>query len=952
MSEISFAVGQRWVSNSEAELGLGIIIEVTGRRIEISFPAAEEQRSYAANNAPLSRVDYPLGEKVKTRKGQIITVSEKHALNGCVIYQGETAEGEAVSIHEMDLDSFVQFSQAADRLFAGQIDKNRQFQLRLRTHQYFHRLHQSPVFGLLGARVQCLPHQFYIASQMANRISTRVLLADEVGLGKTIEAGLIMHQQIMQGRASRVLVIVPSALVHQWLVEMLRRFNLAFTVLDAERYEALVELDEGNAFDSTQLVLTDLQTLENHPEMQTDVLQASWDMLVVDEAHHLHWHEDHSSEGYQLVEKLAAQIASVLLLTATPEQLGMDSHFARLKLLDPDRYYDLAQFREEQQHYQQISLLLDQLMAVESASDFDKNKSLKAQLKTYLDDELLSGLADSDEFEAAREQAKQRFLDQFGTGRILFRNTRDTVKGFPERQLTTYPLEFPEQFLPETNSELTHLVQPETLLGEDWLELDPRVEWLVDWLKQHRGEKTLLITANAETAKELELHLRLQHGVRSAVFHEQMTLITRDRAAAFFADDEEGAQILICSEIGSEGRNFQFCSYLVLFDLPLNPDLLEQRIGRLDRIGQRNTVNIVLPFYQDTAQQLLLDWYQQGLNAFESVCKTGAALREQFADQLEQCLRHPEDKKAFAKLLKDTQKAEQQLRESLSQGRDRLLTLNSYDEAAAKEILMQVDDASSPLELAAFMDDFFDAYGVEQQAHSADSIILQRGDELRSDEIDLPEDGLTATYQRARALSREDMAFLSWEHPLVLSAMDAVISSDLGNTAFCQLKSNLVPAGSLLLEVAFVMHCPAPKQFNITRYIPESYLRIVIDENGRCFEEQLPEQEMNQQAGRIPKHTAQQMVQVARSRIDNLIDASKKMADKHQKQLIEQAISKMTELTDHELNRLQHLAEQNTHIKPAEIEALQLQQQQLQQYLHQAELKLDALRLIIVTEAE
>ena len=96
--------------------------------------------------------------------------------------------------------------------------------------------------------------------------------------------------------------------------------------------------------------------------------------------------------------------------------------------------------------------------------------------------------------------------------------------------------------------------------------------------------------------------------------------------------------------------------------------MLEQRIGRLDRIGQRNTVNIVLPFYQDTAQQLLLDWYQQGLNAFESVCKTGAALREQFADQLEQCLRHPEDKKAFAKLLKETQKAEQQLRESLSQG--------------------------------------------------------------------------------------------------------------------------------------------------------------------------------------------------------------------------------------------------------------------------------------------
>ena len=951
MSELSFAVGQRWVSNSEAELGLGIITEVTGRRIEIAFPAAEEQRSYAANNAPLSRVDYPVGEQISTRHGQRFTITEKHPLNGCVIYQGETEDGQPVSIHEMDLDCYVQFSQASDRLLAGQIDKNRQFQLRLRTHQYYHRLHQSPVYGLLGARVQCLPHQFYIASQMANRISPRVLLADEVGLGKTIEAGLIMHQQILQGRSSRVLVLVPSALVHQWLVEMLRRFNLAFTVMDAERYDALVELNEGNAFDSTQLVLTDLQTLETHPDMQADLLQAEWDMLVVDEAHHLQWHPGQSSSGYQLVEKLANQIASVLLLTATPEQLGMESHFARLRLLDPDRYFDLQQFRDEQQHYQHISLLLDQLIAIESADEFDVHPTLKAELQPYLDEKMLQQLADAETFETAREQAKQVFLDQFGTGRILFRNTRDTVKGFPERRLTTYPLTAPAPYLATNTSELVNWLQPETLLGDNWLDLDPRVEWLVDWLKQHRGEKILLITASADTAQQLEQHLRLQHGVRSSVFHEHMSLINRDRAAAFFAEDEEGAQILVCSEIGSEGRNFQFCSQLVLFDLPLNPDLLEQRIGRLDRIGQRHTVNIVVPFYQHTAQHLLLDWYHLGLNAFESVCKTGSVLREQFAQRLDNCLSEAENQTAFAELLTETQQADQQLRDNLSQGRDRLLTMNSFNESAAEEVLMQVDEASSPLELAAFMDQFFDAFGVEQQVHSADSIIVQRGDEMRSDEIDLPEDGLTATYQRTKALSREDMAFLTWEHPLVLSAMDAVISSDLGNTAFCQLKSAVVPAGSLLLEVVFVMHCPAPKQFNISRYLPESCLRLVIDEQGQQHEQQLTEEVLNAQAGRIPRHTAQQMVQVARSRIENLIASSSQKAGLQQQQLIDESITKMDQLMSNEQQRLQQLAEKNSHIKPSEIASLHAQQQQLQQYLQHAELKLDALRLIIVTEA-
>lgn len=950
MSELSFAVGQRWVSNSEAELGLGVITEVSLRRIEIAFPAADEQRSYAANNAPLSRVDYPVGDIIKTRQGTVFTISEKHLLNGCVIYQGETAAGEPVSVHEMDLDSYVQFSQATDRLFAGQIDKNRHFQLRLKTHQYYHRLRQSPVFGLLGARVQCLPHQLYIASQMAKRIAPRALLADEVGLGKTIEAGLILHQQILQGHASRVLIIVPAALLHQWLVEMLRRFNLAFTVIDAERYAALVELNEGNAFDSAQLVLTDLQTLESHPQMQHDLLQAEWDILIVDEAHHLQWHPEQSSEGYLLVEKLAAQIASVLLLTATPEQLGMESHFARLRLLDPDRYYDLQLFAEEQQQYQQISLLLTSLMELEAASGFIKNADLTTALADYLPAELIAELSDADTFEAARQQAKQQFLDQFGTGRILFRNTRDTVKGFPERRLTTYPLTAPKEYIPTAEHSLMQLLRPENLLGENWLDVDPRVDWLVDWLKQHRGEKTLLITAHAATAQQLELHLRLQHGVRSAVFHEQMSLVNRDRAAAFFADDEEGAQVLICSEIGSEGRNFQFCSYLLLFDLPLNPDLLEQRIGRLDRIGQRNTVNIVLPYYQQTAQHRLLDWYHQGLNAFEAVCKTGTALAQQLAEPLAQCLRSPQDEAAFSRLLEITQQQEQQLRANLSQGRDRLLTMNSFDETAANTVLMQVDEASSPLELAHYMDDFFDAFGVEQQVHSADSIILHRGDELRSDEIDLPEDGLTATYQRAKALSREDMAFLSWEHPLVLSAMDAVISSDLGNTAFCQLKSNLVKPGSLLLEAAFIMHCPAPKQLNISRFIPASYLRIVVDEKGRRLDDALTEEGMLQ-AGRIPKHTAQQMVQFARDRIDSLVASVKTSATQHQAVLIAEAVEKMLQLTSHELQRLQQLAEHNTHIKAAEIELLQTRQQQLQQYLQQAELKLDALRLIIVTES-
>lgn len=118
----------------------------------------------------------------------------------------------------------------------------------------------------------------------------------------------------------------------------------------------------------------------------------------------------------------------------------------------------------------------------------------------------------------------------------------------------------------------------------------------MDYLLANRNEKVLVICAKADTALQLEQVLREREAIRAAVFHEGLSIIERDRAAAYFASEEEGAQVLLCSEIGSEGRNFQFASQLVMFDLPFNPDLLEQRIGRLDRIGQMHDIQIMVPY--------------------------------------------------------------------------------------------------------------------------------------------------------------------------------------------------------------------------------------------------------------------------------------------------------------------------------------------------------------------
>jgi ATP-dependent helicase HepA len=949
LSLTEFAIGQRWVSNSEAELGLGLIKEVTGRRIEVLFPAAAEQRTYASNQAPLSRVLYQLGDKVTTNEDVVFTISERHELNGCYVYQGESDHGDSVSIHEMDLSSTVQFNQPQDRLLAGQVDKNSQFQLRLKTLYHQHRLQQSYVYGLMGARVQLLPHQFYIASQVAQRVAPRVLLADEVGLGKTIEAGLILHQQLISGRAQRALIVVPDSLVHQWLVEMLRRFNMKFSILDEERYQAQTEFnDDENPFETAQLVLCSLSSFTNSQTMLDSALAAEWDLMIVDEAHHLQWSETDISPQYQVIEQLAAHVAGLLLLTATPEQLGVESHFARLRLLDSDRYFDLTKFVEEEQNYHSINELLEQLLANDAQANLQKDQALQATLTELLGEERVEQLLTIDDFELIQSQAVNELLDRHGTGRVLYRNTRNAVAGFPQRILHQHPLTAPVEFEPAEATILQQL-QAEKVLGESWLKVDPRVDWLVDWLKQNRQQKVLLICANAETAQDLEALLRVSYGMRSSVFHEGMSLVNRDRAAAYFADDEDGAQILICSEIGSEGRNFQFASHLILFDLPLNPDLLEQRIGRLDRIGQGNTVNIHVPYFEDTAQQVLMEWYHQGVNAFERVMPAGSAIYHAVEADLIACLNSPDNSASKTNLIKITQQLTEQTLSELQQGRNRLLELNSCNKEVAEDVLFDVEEQAQVTELVGYMNQVFDEFGVDQQVHSSDSIILQPGNQMLQQFPELPEDGLTATYHRYRALSREDMHFLSWEHPMILGAMDMISSSDFGNSAFCTLETSKIKAGTLLIEAVFKLNCAAPKSLQTARYLDESYIRVVCDEQGRDLSQTINEEFINQRAGRIPKATTQQLIAHARENINTLSEQATKLATQAQQQAVSIALTTMDYELSSEYERLHYLTSVNPNIRPIELTHLLESKRQLGESLKTAQLAMDAMRVIITT---
>jgi ATP-dependent helicase HepA len=422
-----FVPGQRWISSAEPELGLGTVLRVEGRGVQVLFAKAGILRPYAMDSAPLLRAEFRAGQRV-SGKGIAFLVERVEIRDELLIYRGEGRE-----LEEGQLDDEQSVSQADDRLIGGRTDSVAQFELRLEGLRRRAEARRSPAWGLGAARIGLVPHQLRVAGIASARRPPRVLLADEVGLGKTIEAGMIIARQLATGRASRVLLLLPDTLVYQWFVELLRRFNLSFAIYDEERCEALQSSGEdsadeaGNPFEDEQLVIADFGFLENSPKYAAQLLAAPWDLLVVDEAHHLAWSPEATSPRYAMVEKLAAAIPGVILLTATPEQLGRSGHFARLRLLDPQRYHDLDGYLAEADDYQALSAIADRLLegvALDEAqrrtlaSAFDGDTALTA----YLDE--ATKPANARELLAA-------LIDRHGTGRAMFRNRRAGIGGSP-----------------------------------------------------------------------------------------------------------------------------------------------------------------------------------------------------------------------------------------------------------------------------------------------------------------------------------------------------------------------------------------------------------------------------------------------------------------------------------------------------------------------------------------
>ncbi|MDC0598458.1 RNA polymerase-associated protein RapA [Gammaproteobacteria bacterium] len=958
--------GQRWISDSEPELGLGLIVEVEHRILTVEFPQSGETRHYAKDTAPITRISFIIGDEVHDRDQQAYTVVKIDDVDGLLVYQvkptEQTASGELMPLLETALSDAISLNQPLNRLISGQADHSHWFQLRAATLQALHFIEKSSLLGLCSARTELIPHQLYIANEVAQRFAPRVLLADEVGLGKTIEACLILQQQLFSGLSSRILIIVPESLIHQWLVELLRRFNLAFSIFDKERCLAIAEDSGENPFFTEQFVLCSSSLFIHSPELHNLALAAEWDLLIVDEAHHLKPADEHTQKkkaeniAYDNIEKFSSKVKGLILLTATPDQLGQKSHFALLRLLDPNRFHNFTEFVREQDDFIQIAGLIEKLEALDLQSEHKEAATIAQELASLFTDKdistLLSQLQNKTETHATQELNRKNLitaiLDRHGTGRILFRNTRKVIAGFPPRRLHAYPLALPELY-----ADSASMLEPEQSFraNSQWLKTDPRIHLVESLLEKYHQQKILLICASKETVLALDEFLRLNKGIKTSVFHEAMSIVERDRSAAYFADKESGGQILLCSEIGSEGRNFQFSHHLVLFDLPLNPDLLEQRIGRLDRIGQTQTINVHVPYLKDSAQETLFTWYHKGLNAFEKTNPAAYKVFEQLGPELEQALvgaKLDTDPKTLA-LIEHTQTMNHNFLSELAKGRDRLLEMNSFNANKSQDLIAQIKNLEQSSSPEKFLASVFDNFGIDTEQNSNNTWTINLSDQMVVESFPaIPDQGLTLTYQREIALHREDVQFVNWHHPLIEQSIDLILQGDLGKSAIAILQDKRLKTGTVLLESLYRVNIQASKELQAKRFLPSTTIRVLIDSERRKLSNAISAAELDEKLQHVDKSHLMSLITESKGTITEISLLCEQAATEHLPALIKSSSERMLSSLSAEIKRLVALKQVNSNIREAEIEFLKNQVLSLHQAFANASLQLEGVRLIFV----
>ncbi len=545
-------------------MGIGRVAAIEARAIVVEFPRSGATLRLAAGADVLLPVDLSPGRPVRITATQQDTTITARLPDGTL----RLANGRSASPHELwplELEGAL-----LERLAAGELDDVEDFITRMNILHLLGIREADGLGSFLGGRVRLFPHQLHVAERATATDPVRWLLADEVGLGKTIEASLILNRLVHAGKVTRCLVVAPETLTVQWLGELWRKYHQVFTLLDSERLgDVAHDFGEGfNPFELHRRSVVSLEMLMARPHLTEQAVQAGIDLLVVDEAQRLRRPPGHPGDAaWRAVAPIAGLGRHVLLLSATPLEDDAHGFFRLLQLLRPNEFPEDTSFEAR----------LAQGTPLPACTSSTRRADIGG-LPPRVGIPIELGDPRSGTLRAAVEKAVRSTVAPHA---VAAREKIDRVR----RALAS-------------GAALGAVLGPDDAdlrkQAEAMDARDARVQWLASqapaWRKA--GEKTLVFVAHRETLEMLRTALSQRAQLATGVFHEDLSSARRDTEVARFRESD-GPSLLVSTECGGEGRNFEFCRRLILFDLPWKPSVVEQRIGRLDRIGRRIPVEVV-----------------------------------------------------------------------------------------------------------------------------------------------------------------------------------------------------------------------------------------------------------------------------------------------------------------------------------------------------------------------
>ncbi|GIN38351.1 MULTISPECIES: DEAD/DEAH box helicase [Heyndrickxia] len=445
------------------------------------------------------------------------------------------------------------------------------------------------------ANLKPLPHQLEVAKQVVENMNGKAILADEVGLGKTIEAGLILKELMIRRLVKKVLILVPASLVSQWAFELNTKF-----------YIPAVAQKKSYVWDQCDCVISSIDTAKRSPHREK-IYEQNYDLVIIDEAHKL---KNHKTKNYEFVQNLKKKFC--LLLTATPIQNRIDEIFHLVSLLKPGHLGSQTNFFEKYKSgerstkdEERLKELVNKVMIRNRRTDTGIEWT-KRHVKTILIDfsKEERDLYDSIQLLKTNDQA-------YGPGGFSMMtlqreacSSRESVYYTLKNMLKKY--ENPSALFTEHISLLFKKIEA--------VKQNSKAEKTLELIK-NINDKVIIFTEYRATQLYLQWFLK-QHGISSVPFRGGFKRGKKDWMRELF---QKHAQVLIATEAGGEGINLQFCHHMINFDLPWNPMRLEQRIGRVHRLGQQEDVHIYNLATKNTVEDHILKLLYEKINLFERV---------------------------------------------------------------------------------------------------------------------------------------------------------------------------------------------------------------------------------------------------------------------------------------------------------------------------------------------